>query len=98
MGSWFPVGVAIFFLSRAEKVIAQQKEQKDWHLQRCYQNMKLALAALSAFALVSGASALRLMTYRDYISQDRKFYLTAIPIVYPGGYGYQGARCGCSGP
>ena len=70
------------------------KEQKDWRLQRCYQNMKLALAALSAFALVSGASALRLMTYRDYISQDPSLPHCNTD-VYLGGYGYQGAKCGC---
>eukprot|EP00944_MAST-04C_sp_MAST-4C-sp1_P014107 g14107.t1 len=56
--------------------------------------MKLALATFSAFALVSSASALRLVKYHDYISQD-----SSLPHcnsdVFEGGYGYPGAKCGC---
>ena len=75
-------------------MVVQKENNKGCIYNGSYHNMKLALATLSAFALVSSASALRLVTYHDYISQD-----SSLPHcnsdVFEGGYGYPGAKCGC---
>ena len=56
--------------------------------------MKVLLTSLFVFATIHGASALRFMSYNDYMSMDSKLPHCNSGL-FKGAYGYKSAKCGC---